>query len=93
MKEKSKNIKKQPKFNPVKEDTDGVRARRVIWGTDTIRMALKGLEQGKKLVANPFYENNTKILKGDLVFERTPEEIEEWKKCREIGRAWCRERV
>lgn len=83
MKERNKNIKKQPKFNPVKEDTDGVRARRVIWGTDTISMALKGLEQGKKLVANPFYENNTKILKGDLVFERTPEEIEEWKKCRD----------
>jgi hypothetical protein len=33
------------------------------------------------LVANPFYENNTKLLKGDLVFERTKEEIKEWKKC------------
>ena len=39
------------------------------------------MEQGKKLVANPFYENNTKLLKGDLVFQRTKEEIEEWKKC------------
>jgi hypothetical protein len=44
-------------------------------------MAIKGLEQGRKLVANPFYENNTKLLKGDLVFERTKKEIEEWKKC------------
>ena len=71
------------KFNPVKEDKDGVMARRVIWSTESLDLALKGMEQGKKLVANPFYENNTKLLKSDLVFERTPEEIEEWKKCKD----------
>lgn len=68
-------------FNPIKETTDGVQAKKVIWTTKTIEMAIKGLEQGRKLVANPFYENNTKLLKGDLVFERTKKEIEEWKKC------------
>lgn len=85
MENKQTQVKQHTKssFNPVKEDKDGVMARRVIWSTDTLDMALKGLEQGKKLVANPFYENNTKILKTDLVFERTPEEIEEWKKCRD----------
>ena len=68
-------------FNPVKEDQNGVQAKRMIWSSQAIELALKGLEQGRKLVSNPFYENNTKLLKGDLVFERTPEEIEEWKKC------------
>ena len=68
-------------FNPIKEVTDGVQAKRVIWTTKTLELALKGLEQGKKLVANPFYENNTKLLKGDLVFQRTKKEIEEWKRC------------
>ena len=69
--------KKQPvKFNPVKEDKDGVLAKRAVWSTAAIELA-----EGRKLVANPFYEYNTKLLKGDLVFDRTPEEIEEWKKC------------
>lgn len=69
-------------FNPVKEDASGARAKRVVWSTKTLDMALKGIEQGKKLVSNPFYENNTKLLKGDLVFERTQEEINEWKRCK-----------
>lgn len=69
-------------FNPVKEEKAGVKAKRMIWSTSVINAAIKGIEQGKKLVANPFYENNTKLLKGDLVFERTKEEIKEWKKCK-----------
>ena len=76
----SKKIKST--FNPVKEEQDGKVARRMVWSTMSLDMALKGLEQGRKLVANPFYENNTKILKGDLVFERTEEEIEEWLRCK-----------
>ena len=78
MVKKHKNL---TNFNPVKEDQNGVQARRMIWSSHAIELALKGLEQGRKLVSNPFYENNTKLLKGDLVFERTPEEIDEWKKC------------
>lgn len=68
-------------FNPVKEEKDGVRAKRMIWTTKAVEMALKGLEEGRKLVSNPFYENNTKLLKGDLVFNRTAEEVEDWKHC------------
>lgn len=73
---------KQNTFNPVKQDVDGKKAHRMIWSSIVFSMALKGLEQGKKLIYNPFYEGNTKLIKGDLVFERTPEEIEEWKKCK-----------
>lgn len=69
-------------FNPVKEDTSGVKARRVIWSSAVLEAALTGIEQGKKLVSNPFYENNTRLLKGDLVFERTDDEIEEWIRCK-----------
>lgn len=69
-------------FNPVKEDKDGVKAKRMIWSSKSLELAVKGLSEGRKLVANPFYENNTKLLKGDLVFQRTPEEIAEWKKCK-----------
>ena len=73
---------KSTEFNPVKEDKDGVRAKRTIWSTKSLELALKGIEQGKKLIANPFYENNTKLLKGDLVFQRTQDEIEEWLRCK-----------
>ena len=68
-------------FNPVKEDKDGVIAKRMIWSTESLSLAIKGLEDGRKLVANPFYENQIKLLKGDLVFQRTEEEKKEWKKC------------
>ena len=76
------NSKKSKQFNPVKEDRDGVKALRMIWSTEVINAALKGLNEGRKLIYNPFYENKTKRLKGDLVFERTDEEISEWKKCK-----------
>lgn len=68
-------------FNPVKEEKDGARARRAIWTTNSIELALKGLREGKRLVANPFYEANTGILKADLTFQRTDYEISEWLKC------------
>ena len=58
------DIKKKPKnsdFNPVKEDMSGVQAKRVIWSSKALNLALEGIKQGRKLVANPFYENNTKI--------------------------------
>ena len=81
MSETGKKIK-QDTFNPVKEDTSGVMAKRAIWSSRSLELALDGIKQGRKLVANPFYENNTKLLKGDLVFERTEEEIQEWLRCK-----------
>jgi len=73
---------KKQAFNPIKEEKDGAKARRVVWTTEVLDIALKGLDEGKRLVANPFYENNTKILKCNLVFTRTDEEKIEWLKCR-----------
>ena len=68
-------------FNPIKEDKQG-KSFDIQWSTAILDQALKGLERGKKLVANPFYDNKTYLLKGDLVFTRTKEEVEEWKKCK-----------
>lgn len=73
---------KRETFNPVKEDRDGIKAKRAVWSTKSLDLAIAGILAGKKLIANPFYENNTSILKGDLVFERTEEEIKEWLKCK-----------
>lgn len=82
------------KFNPIKEEIDGKKAKSVIWTTQSIELAVKGLEQGKRLVANPFHENNIKILKGDLVFQRSDYEIQEWMKCRDdiiyFANTYCR---
>lgn len=68
-------------FNPIKEDKEGQLAKRVVWSTDSLETAIKGLKEGRRLVANPFYENNIKLLKDNLVFNRTKEEVKEWKKC------------
>lgn len=68
-------------FNPVKNDPSTGRADRVIWSSDTLNQALDGLNQGYRLKTNPFYENNTKLLKADLLFERTPEELKRYKEC------------
>lgn len=69
-------------FDPIKEEKDGVNSRRIIWSTKALDTAISGLAAGKKLLANPFYENNVKILKGDLVYQRTQEEINEWIRCK-----------
>lgn len=73
---------KKSKFNPVKEETGDARAKRVIWSTTSLDQAVNALGVGKKLKANPFYENEVKLLKADLVYERTEDEIKEWQKCR-----------
>lgn len=70
-------------FNPIKESTDGKKAQAVVWSTAVMEKALKGIEQGKKLIANPFYEKKTQLMKGDLVFEKTEYEKSEWLKCRD----------
>lgn len=67
-------------FDPIKEE-DGKRARRIVWSTATLDKAIRGVQTGRRLKANPFWENNIRLLKADLPFRRTPEEIEEWKHC------------
>lgn len=68
-------------FNPIKEVKGDQRSQAIQWTTQILDVAIKGLSKGKRLVANPFYENNVKLLKPDLVFVHTKEEADEWKKC------------
>lgn len=70
-----------PGFNPVKNDTENSRSSKVVWSTEALNVALDGLDQGFRLKANPFYDNNTKLLKADLLFDRTPEELKHFKEC------------
>lgn len=80
-KKTSKDIKLKAGFNPVKNDTENGKSSKVVWSTEALDTALEGLDQGFKLKANPFYDNNTKLLKADLLFERTPEELKHFKEC------------
>ena len=68
-------------FNPIKEMVGGKKAEAVQWTSKIIKQALDGIDKGLPLAVNPFYEKNTKLLKPDLLYKRTPEEIREWKKC------------
>jgi len=74
---------KEADFNPVKEMVGGKQAERVIWSTNIINIALEAIEQGKPLKASPFYMKNTKLLKPELVYKRTKEEIEDYIKCKQ----------
>lgn len=68
-------------FNPVKETVADGRSSVIQWSTTVLEKAVNGLAKGKRLVANPFYENNVKLLKPELVFVKTSQEVQEWKKC------------
>ena len=77
----SKN--QEVEFNPVKETVGGKQAEKVIWSTNVINIALKAIEEGKPLKASPFYMKNTKLLKPELVYKRTKEEIDDYIKCKQ----------
>lgn len=68
-------------FDPVKKDDAKHKFQRVVWTTKSIEKAAKALSEGRPLVASPFLDGNIKLLKPDLVYKRTKEELEEWSKC------------
>lgn len=68
-------------FDPVKKAKDGSEAERVIWTTKALKTAVDALEKGLPLKVNPFCGKETKLLKPDLLYKRTVEEIEDYKRC------------
>lgn len=68
-------------YDPVKEQKDGKAAAAVIWSTKSLNRAIEGIKKGLPLKANPFIGKNTKLLKPDLVFKRTDEEIADYARC------------
>jgi hypothetical protein len=70
-------------WDPIKYAKDGAEAKRVIWSTKVLDAAIEGIKKGLPLVANPFIGKNTKLLKPDLVFRTTDDEVQEVMKCME----------
>ena len=70
-------------FDPVKYETGGKSAEKVIWTTKSLNKAVEALNEGLPLKANPFIGKMTQLLKPDLVYRRTPEEIEDYIKCKQ----------
>lgn len=76
------NIEFKYEFDPVKENVGGKKAEKVIWTTKALEKAVAALKAGLPLKSNPFCGQNTKLLKPELVYERTADEITEYIKCK-----------
>ena len=70
-------------FDPVKYETNGKNAEKVVWTTKALEKAVEALNEGLPLKANPFIGKVTQLLKPDLVYRRTPEEIEDYIRCKQ----------
>ena len=68
-------------FDPVKDQKGNEQAQSVVWSTKSLHMAVDAITKGLPLKVNPFIGNNTKLLKPELVFKRTEEEINEYVHC------------
>lgn len=68
-------------FDPIKVSRDGKMAEQVIWSTNSINAAIDGINKGLQLKANPFIGKDTQLLKPNLVYKRTKDEVEDFKKC------------
>jgi hypothetical protein len=51
------------------------------WTSEKVEQLMIALEEGYKPKAAPFYEGNPNLRKGNIVFNYTPHEIREIKKC------------
>lgn len=77
----SKYTEIEYEFNPLKDLKGVEQAQSVVWSTKSLDAAVDGIKKGLPLKVNPFIGNNTKLLKPELVFKRTEEEIEDYIKC------------
>ena len=68
-------------YNPIKEQTGNKKAQAVIWTTKSLEIAVEGMNKGLELKVNPFCGKNTKLLKPDLVYKRTEEEVQDYLRC------------
>lgn len=74
---------KEFEFDPVKREKGGKEAEAVVWSVSVLNKAVDAMRKGLPLKANPFIGKNTKLLKPDLVFKRTQEEIDDYIHCME----------
>lgn len=68
-------------YDPVKREVGGAEAEKVIWSTKSLDAAVKALNEGLPLKVNPFCGKDTQLLKPELLYKRTKEEVEDYIKC------------
>ena len=56
-------------------------AESFAWTSDKVEQLMLALDEGYKPKSTPFYEGNPNLRKGNIVFNYTPEELREIKKC------------
>lgn len=69
-------------FDPIKESKDG-KDLSIVWTTKALEKAVDAIDKGLPLKANPFIGKMTKLLRPDLVYKRTEEEIDDFIQCKE----------
>ena len=69
-------------YNPVKMNVNGQAAERVIWSTKAFNLAVDAIKKGLPLKSNPFCGKNIQLLKPDLVYRRTKEEVDDYIRCK-----------
>ena len=69
-------------YNPIKQTINGQAAERVIWSTKAFNLAVDAIKKGLPLKSNPFCGKNIQLLKPDLVYRRTKEEVDDYIKCK-----------
>ena len=70
-------------YNPVKVNSNGGEVERVIWTTKAFNLAVDAIKKGLPLKTNPFCGKNVQLLKPDLVYRRTQEEVDDYIRCKE----------
>lgn len=72
---------KKKDFDPVKKVIGGEQAEAIVWTTNSLNAAVEAIKKGLPLKANPFIGKDILLLKPDLVYERTQEEIDDYIHC------------
>lgn len=68
-------------YDPVKREVGGQEAEKVVWSTKALQAAVDALNQGLPLKTNPFIGKDTQLLKPELLYKRTKEEIDDYIHC------------
>ena len=68
-------------YDPRPKDEQKAADKAVVWSTVSVNWALEMVKMGQDLDRSPFYEGKIDRRKGDLVFQMSDMEHDEWVKC------------
>lgn len=69
-------------YDPRVKEADNSSRQAEVWTTESVNIALECISLGQPIKKSPFFEGNTKLRKGDLVFKWSTHERDELIKCR-----------